>query len=106
MRIVALVLVVWFTTAPLAEAYAFGETPEPCPMAASMPDDAPCFTAPCPCDHSSQAVAVSQAAPTTLPRAHVCVTPLDSPRRCQARPAAAPAAGFPFAIDRPPGRHV
>jgi len=106
MRIVALVLVVWFTTAPLAEAYAFGETPEPCPMAATMPDGAPCFTAPCPCDHSAPVAAGPQAGPTTVPRAHVCVTPLDSPRQCGARPGGSPAAGFPFAIDHPPGRHA
>lgn len=103
MRLKALVLVVVLTTSPLAEAWSLHETsPEPCPMAAAMHDDGPCLSAPCPCDHSSQAVVTSQADPTALPRTHACTAPLASARPRVAPLAGAPARGFPFPIDRPP----
>lgn len=103
MRLQALVLVVILTTSPLVEAWSLHETaPEPCPMAAAMHDDGPCLSAPCPCDHSSQAVVTSQADPTALPRTHACTAPLASARACVAPRAGVPARGFPFAVDRPP----
>ena len=107
MRFLALWLVVVFTTSPIADAWSRhrGAT-EPCPMAAAMTGDGPCFTAPCPCDHSSQAVVTSQADPTALPRTHACAAPLASVRPCLAPAIGPPARGFPFAVDRPPSRRA
>ena len=107
MRFRALLVVVILTTSPLAEAWSLHETaPEPCPMAAAMHDDGPCVSAPCPCDHSSQAVVTSQADPTALPRTHACAAPLASVRPCLAPAIGPPARGFPFAVDRPPTRRA
>jgi hypothetical protein len=104
MRLKALLLVVILTMAPIAEAWSLHETAgEPCPMAAALRgDDGPCFSAPCPCDHSSQAVVTSQGDPTALPRAHVCAVPAASARPAVLPTIAAPARGFPRSIDRPP----
>lgn len=107
MRFLALWLVVIFTTSPIADAWSrdAGAT-EPCPMAAAMAGDGPCFTAPCPCDHSSQAVVTSQADPTALPRTHLCAAPTASLRSCVTRAVDPPARGFPFPVDRPPTRRA
>ena len=103
MRFRALLLVVILTTSPLAEAWSLHDAaPAPCPMAATMHGDGPCLSAPCPCDHSSQAVVTSQADPTALPGTHVCAAPLAVARPCVAALTGAPARGFPFPIDRPP----
>ena len=102
MRSVALVLVVLLTTSPLAEAYVLREAPEPCPMAAAMPDGAPCVTAPCPCDHSAPAAVAPQVAPTTLPDTHDCLPPAATARPSLTPQPTRPASGFPFAIDHPP----
>jgi len=107
MRLKAFLLVVMLTTAPLAEAWSLLETtPEPCPMAAAMRGDAPCFSAPCPCDHSPQAVVTSQSDPTTMPRTHACAAPLAIDQPCATPATASPARGFPRPIDHPPTSDV
>lgn len=107
MRLKAFVLVVILTTAPLAEAWSLLETtPEPCPMAAAMHGDGPCFSAPCPCDHSSQAVVTSQSDPTTLPHTQACAAAAAIARPCATPTTAAPARGFPLAVDHPPTRRA
>jgi len=104
MRPVALIFVVLITAAPLANAWTIHEAlREPCPMAVSMPDGTSCLTAPCSCDHTAPAAVAAQLPATTLPRAVTCAAPIASPRPCLAATFAAPASGFPFAVDHPPG---
>ena len=104
MRPVALMFVVLITAAPLAHTWTVQDAErEPCPMAVSMPDGSSCLTAPCPCDHSAPIAVAAQLPATTIPRAVTCAAPIASARTRPAATFAAPASGFPFAVDHPPG---
>lgn len=98
-----MVLVVILTATPLLQAASVPDAPEPCPMAEAAPMDGPCFTAPCPCDHSTpDALAPAPAAP-----ARMAPGAPDLRRNAAGRVRCVPAdgrlrAGHPFPIDHPP----
>jgi len=98
MRPVAVMLVVltaWLWVSPVV-----GDSPDPCPMAATE-TAGPCWQSPCPCDHGTTATVVARVT-FTLPVAAASSAPGATLRLCRVGAQPPLTSGFPQPIDHPP----
>lgn len=103
MRAIAIALVVVITSTPLLQAATVPDAPAPCPMAAGAAGEAPCLTAPCPCDHSAPGSVVPGAlAPAVVGETAIVLRRNDAGRRLAGTGGAGACQGHPFPIDHPP----